>query len=58
MRASAGAGNKESYEGGSSRTRVDFERGARWLQMEVFCVHILFELQSDGYSEQLLSLGP
>ncbi|CAK9205851.1 unnamed protein product [Sphagnum troendelagicum] len=29
MRASAGAGNKESYEGGSSRTRVDFERGAR-----------------------------
>eukprot|EP00249_Psilotum_nudum_P018754 c26948_g1_i1 orf=153-1952(+) len=27
MRASAGSGMKESYEGGSSRSRVEFERG-------------------------------
>ncbi|CAK9258725.1 unnamed protein product [Sphagnum jensenii] len=29
MRASAGAGNKESYEGGSNRSRVDFQKGGR-----------------------------
>eukprot|EP00252_Welwitschia_mirabilis_P007427 TRINITY_DN1877_c0_g1_i1.p1 TRINITY_DN1877_c0_g1~~TRINITY_DN1877_c0_g1_i1.p1 ORF type:complete len:598 (+),score=141.89 TRINITY_DN1877_c0_g1_i1:240-2033(+) len=27
MKASAGSARKESYEGGSSRTRIDFERG-------------------------------
>ena len=29
MRASAGSATKESYEGGSSRNRVDFDRGGR-----------------------------
>ncbi|BBN10480.1 SNW domain-containing protein 1 [Marchantia polymorpha subsp. ruderalis] len=29
MRASGGSGPKETYEGGSSRSRVDFERGTR-----------------------------
>jgi hypothetical protein len=44
MRASAGAGNKESYEGGSNRSRVDFQKGSRWLQMEVFYMHICLQL--------------